>query len=319
MNKLYQIFIKYILLFIFLQCTQCQKSDVVSKNNEIKEIIKRIVVQPSSKTVPQYTTTGYFPTSSSGTNYPTKDPINKPNINGTQTNNNSTTLNNNSTLSNNSTLTTNTTLPNNSTTIDIGDEYQIPMNWTTGYSTHYGPFPSNPQFSEIGYQPNDVGVGCSNGYPGGDPEWLKILANGTYPAPNIVNHEKTVWPVVYTVAVSAAVWNRDDICWQKLSIRNHHHPEYKIEAYVVDFCPIGYCLWKDEYLARNIDLYGEKAWVALGGDISESKMKIDIEWPKGVVPHDAIKLSGSISNKFMKKIRFLTLTPFVFLITYYLY
>ncbi|ORY73295.1 hypothetical protein LY90DRAFT_403049, partial [Neocallimastix californiae] len=155
-----------------------------------------------------------------------------------------------------------------------------------------GPFPSNPHFSEVGYQPNDVGVGCSDGRPGGDPQWKSILSKGVYPSPNIVNHEKTVWPVAYTVAVSAAVWNKEDICWKSIKIRNKNKPNLVIEAYIVDFCPIGYCLWKDNYLARNVDIYGEKAWLALGADVNESNLDIEIEWPKGVIPHDAIKLSN---------------------------
>jgi len=60
-------------------------------------------------------------------------------------------------------------------------EYEKPINWTSGYGTHYGPFPSSPHFSEVGYQPQDVGVGCSDGRPGGDPRWKNILSKGVYP------------------------------------------------------------------------------------------------------------------------------------------
>ena len=35
-----------------------------------------------------------------------------------------------------------------------------------GKSTHYGPWPSFQAFSEPGFLPNDVGVGCSDGRPG---------------------------------------------------------------------------------------------------------------------------------------------------------
>ncbi|OUM64060.1 hypothetical protein PIROE2DRAFT_60927 [Piromyces sp. E2] len=113
---------------------------------------------------------------------------------------------------------------------------------------------------------------------------------GTHYA-NLVNHERTVWPMTYTVAVSLAVWNKEDVCWKKLKIRNRKKPEYIIEAYIVDFCPIGHCQWADKYLARNVDIYGEKAWNALGADINDSKLELEIEWPKGVVPHDAISTS----------------------------
>jgi hypothetical protein len=36
-----------------------------------------------------------------------------------------------------------------------------------GTATHYGPW-DLIHYSEAGYQPLDVGVGCSNGEPGGD-------------------------------------------------------------------------------------------------------------------------------------------------------
>jgi len=62
------------------------------------------------------------------------------------------------------------------------NEFLKNANWTSGFGTHYGPFPSNPHFSEVGYQPNDVGVGCSDGRPGGDPQWNNILSKGVYPA-----------------------------------------------------------------------------------------------------------------------------------------
>ncbi|ORX61038.1 hypothetical protein BCR36DRAFT_273412, partial [Piromyces finnis] len=178
-----------------------------------------------------------------------------------------------------------------------------------------GPFPSLPHFSEIGYQPNDVGVGCSDGRPGGDPKWNEILAKGVYPPPNIVNHEKTVWPVTYTVAVALAVWNKEDVCWKKIKIRNKNKPEYVIEATIVDFCPIGHCLWKDEYLARNVDIYGEKAWNALGADPNESKLQIEIEWPAGVVPHDAISgfsKTDKIITIIAKSLFFAIVTLYIF-------
>jgi len=207
------------------------------------------------------------------------------NVNGNSTdpnsNNSQPSVNGNPFLNN----TTNTDPYLNNTVIV---DYDKNTNWTSGYGTHYGPFPSQPHFSEIGYQPNDVGVGCSDGRPGGDPNWNKILEKGVYPSPNLVNHENTVWPVTYTVAVSLAVWNKEDVCWKTIKIRNKKKPEYVIEAHIVDFCPIGHCQWSDKYLARNVDIYGEKAWFALGADSNDSKLEIEIEWPKGVVPHDAI-------------------------------
>jgi len=184
---------------------------------------------------------------------------------------------------------------NNTMGLDEFD-YEKPINWTSGYGTHYGPFPSSPHFSEVGYQPQDVGVGCSDGRPGGDPRWKNILSKGVYPPPNLVGHQNTVWPVAYTVAVSLAVWNKEDVCWKTLKIRNKNKPEYMIEAYIVDFCPIGYCQWKDKYLSRNVDIYGEKAWFALGADQNISKLEVEIEWPEGVVPHDALTLSAGFSR-----------------------
>jgi len=182
---------------------------------------------------------------------------------------------------------------NNTTVV----HYDKNTNWTLGSGTHYGPFPSEPHFSEPGYQPNDVGIGCSDGRPGGDPKWNAILAKGVYPPPNIINHEQTVWPVTYTVAVAAAVWNKEDICWKKLKIRNKKKPKNVIEAYIVDFCPIGKCLWNKKDLARNVDIYGEKAWTALGGNSGESKLALEIEWPEGVIPHDAIDVGFSKIDK----------------------
>jgi hypothetical protein len=35
--------------------------------------------------------------------------------------------------------------------------------WQAGKATHYGPYPQYPPANEVGYQPLDVGVGCSNG------------------------------------------------------------------------------------------------------------------------------------------------------------
>jgi len=226
-----------------------------------------------TRTIPYTVTTGYFTTTKSS--LPTSIYESNPDdvINGAESASKNSTLNHS---------------VNNSTVTLEGIDIEKPINWTSGFGTHYGPFPSNPHFSEIGYQPNDVGVGCSDGRPGGDPQWNKILSYGVYPSPNIVNHEKTVWPKVYTVAVSAAVWNKEDVCWKTIKIRNKKKPDFSIEAYIVDFCPIGHCLWKEKYLARNVDIYGEKAWLALGADLNDSKLDIEIEWPEGAIPHDPI-------------------------------
>lgn len=247
----------------------------------------------SRTTIPynSYKTNGYFKTKTNSV-IPTSiidDEI--PSENDTFNN----TLNN--TLNVNSTNTFNSTNTNSKNSTIIEEE--IPRNWTRGHGTHYGPFPSDPHFSEIGYQPQDVGVGCSDGRPGGDPEWNKILAQGVYPSPNIVGHERTVWPVKFTVAVSAAVWDKEDICWKTLKIRNKNKPDFEIEAIVVDFCPIGYCNWEDRYLARNADIYGENGWRALGADISDHSVEIEIEWPKGIAPHPALTLpsKGQLSIK----------------------
>ncbi|ORX82116.1 hypothetical protein BCR32DRAFT_203107 [Anaeromyces robustus] len=243
-----------------------------------------------TRTIPYTATTGYFTTTRSSFTTSIYENNSNEAINGADSSSKNSTLNH---------------TYDNSTLEEIGIEK--PINWTSGYGTHYGPFPSNPHFSEVGYQPNDVGVGCSDGRPGGDPQWNKILDQGLNPSPNIANHEKTIWPKAYTVAVSAAVWNKEDVCWKSIKIRNKKKPKFSIEAYIVDFCPIGHCLWKDKYLARNVDIYGEKAWVALGADINDSKLDIEIEWPEGVIPHDAISTSFTRISKTIMSI----FTPFI--------
>ncbi|KAI8923675.1 hypothetical protein BC831DRAFT_470135, partial [Entophlyctis helioformis] len=155
--------------------------------------------------------------------------------------------------------------------------------WVRGKATHYGPFPSYPPFSEIGYQANDVGVGCSNGQPGGDPRWNAILAQGTVPNP-VMN--STVWPVVPTVAVSEAAWgfgNKNRICFQTVRIRNARNTSLELTAHVVDFCPAAGCLWKAEERHRNVDLYGETTFRRLGG--VDGVIEIEVVWPAGLVPY----------------------------------
>jgi hypothetical protein len=69
-----------------------------------------------------------------------------------------------------------------------------------GTATHYGPW-DLIHYSEVGYQPLDVGVGCSNGEPGGDPSWNSILEKGVHVG--LVDHPantKTVWPKEHCVA-----------------------------------------------------------------------------------------------------------------------
>jgi len=275
-------------LALFTQLYSCQEVVNNREVNTVKPIYASRIIYDSSKratkSIPKIATNGYFTT--------TRNSFATSIINN-RINSNLTNSVNSTEFISGAESTTNTTSYTNSTINLDKEEYGKNVNWTSGYGTHYGPFPSNPHFSEVGYQPNDVGVGCSDGRPGGDPQWKSILSKGVYPAPNIVNHENTVWPVAYTVAVSAAVWNKEDVCWKSIKIRNKNKPKNVIEAYIVDFCPIGHCLWKDKYLARNVDIYGEKAWLALGADINESNLDIEIEWPKGVIPHDAIKLSGS--------------------------
>jgi hypothetical protein len=68
--------------------------------------------------------------------------------------------------------------------------------WLEGHATHYGPFPQFPAWSEVGYQPNEVGLGCSTGIVGGDPRWNEIIAKGTLTNPLMPS---TIWPITPTV------------------------------------------------------------------------------------------------------------------------
>ncbi|KAJ3154562.1 hypothetical protein HK101_001610, partial [Irineochytrium annulatum] len=131
-------------------------------------------------------------------------------------------------------------------------------------------------------QVNDVGVGCSNGAPGGDPSWNAILAQGTHPPGNLSVNAGTVWPVAATVAVSQRMYglaNKANVCWQVLPIVNEAMGENAtvVMAHVVDFCPTAGCLWKTEELAFNVDVYGEHTWVALGGDLDVATINISIK------------------------------------------
>jgi hypothetical protein len=152
----------------------------------------------------------------------------------------------------------------------------------SGMATHYGPFPGFPPYSEIGYQPMDVGVGCSNGQPGGDPKWLEVLGNGVRSNPLL---NSTVWPMAPTVAVSAAAWSKKVICWQSLQIRNKNNPSLVISARVVDFCPKEGCHWSPNSRHFNVDIYGQDTWEKLGGGLTDGQLEVEVSWPSGLVPY----------------------------------
>ncbi|KAI9202778.1 uncharacterized protein BJ171DRAFT_600774 [Polychytrium aggregatum] len=156
--------------------------------------------------------------------------------------------------------------------------------WLEGTATHYGPFPQNPLWSEPGYQPGDVGVGCSDGQPGGDPRWNKVLRAGLRANPSLPINQFTIYPVQYTVAVSEKIYgDKARYCFQTIQIRRGGR---RINATIVDFCPIGSCLWPESQLATNVDIYGGAAWEALGGGPLDSSVAVEILWPPntGVLP-----------------------------------
>ncbi|KAJ3027653.1 UNVERIFIED_CONTAM: hypothetical protein HDU68_003411, partial [Siphonaria sp. JEL0065] len=190
-----------------------------------------------------------------------------------------------------STTTTTTSVPQATSTVaPSGSTDLSSYGWYSGYSTHYGPFPQQWGASEIGYLPNDIGVGCSSGVPGGDPHWNAILAaNGVYPSPN---GTQTVWPKIATVAVSQKYWASNysptfkaPICWQQLWIRNKYDHTKHITAYVVDFCPSAGCTWGEMELGYNVDMYGGASWEALGGNPMDSKIEVEIVWPDYLRPN----------------------------------
>ncbi|KAI8802424.1 hypothetical protein BJ742DRAFT_743719 [Cladochytrium replicatum] len=155
-----------------------------------------------------------------------------------------------------------------------------------GRSTYYGPWLASSALSELGYQPNDIGVGCSNGEPGGDPRWNAILAQGTHTPPSFPQNANTVWPKVPTVAVSQAVYAatpeiRKLACWNTVLIRKKGG-SVVLNATIVDFCPTNGCLWPNEERARNLDIYGQHTWEALGGKTNESTMAIEVQWPESL-------------------------------------
>ncbi|KNC99467.1 uncharacterized protein SPPG_05703 [Spizellomyces punctatus DAOM BR117] len=156
-------------------------------------------------------------------------------------------------------------------------------NWRSGHATHYGPYPSVPAQSEFGYLPNDVGVGCSTGEPGGDPRWNDILSKGVYQNPV---YNQTVWPKQATVAVSEAVYastpaDKTRVCFQKVRIKSRVNG-VELEAFIVDFCPAVGCNWSQEERGNNVDLYGEYTWKALGGEDGGGMLAVDIVWPDGL-------------------------------------
>ncbi|OAJ42648.1 hypothetical protein BDEG_26075 [Batrachochytrium dendrobatidis JEL423] len=141
--------------------------------------------------------------------------------------------------------------------------------------------------SENGYQFNDVGVGCSNGEPGGDPRWNSIKDHGLIQNPL---DSKTVWPIVPTVAVSEFSWggsNKDKICYQTLNIRNAHNHSQRLTAYVVDFCPTKGCMWSAKERQFNVDIYGQRTFSRLGGALMDGIIDIEIQWPTGIIANSA--------------------------------
>lgn len=181
--------------------------------------------------------------------------------------------------------------------------------WRSGKATHYGPFPALPNFSENGYQDLDIGVGCSNGVPGGDPRWNYILEQGIYNSTQkrsfanlngsdldslklqvLNNLETTVWPVAFTVAVSERAYggrNKKNACYQTVYIRNSQNHSYIVNASIVDFCPANGCLWKPHELANNVDLYGQALWQALGADLDAGVLEVDVLWPPDLIANSA--------------------------------
>ena len=60
-----------------------------------------------------------------------------------------------------------------------------------------------------------------------------------------------------------------------------------VMAHIVDFCPTNGCLWPSQNLSFNVDVYGEKTWVALGGGLDEGVIDIEILWNEGMTPVDS--------------------------------
>lgn len=182
-------------------------------------------------------------------------------------------------------------LLSNSRPFDITGSFQ------SGIVTRYGPNPLYIHGSEVGYQPNAVGVGCSNG--SNDPNWTKILAKGVYNVSSFLGMDKnTVWPRTPTIAVSQFAWNRNEICWKTVKIRNALNHSLAIEAVVVDFCPTSGCLWNPSDRAWNADIYGVISFQALGGEPNGGSINVEIAWPAGIKPDtsDSSTLSRSLCS-----------------------
>jgi len=163
-----------LVLPLFVQIGSCQLTE--TKKIITTRIIKADSIITSTSTFFKTVTnsrilpTTITPINKNGTTY-INETLSDPISNGNRVDN--------STLGYNNTV----ELNENDNTIDLDEiEYEKAINWTSGYGTHYGPFPSSPHFSEVGYQPQDVGVGCSDGRPGGDPRWKNILSQGVHPS-----------------------------------------------------------------------------------------------------------------------------------------
>ncbi|KAJ3177604.1 hypothetical protein HDU87_004357 [Geranomyces variabilis] len=159
--------------------------------------------------------------------------------------------------------------------------------WTPGKATHYGPYPSAPQYADAGYLANEQGIGCSTGIPGNDPRWNAIVAAGVYPVPPPFT--TTIYPKQATVAVSRAAYpskvTANSMCYRTLQLRSRTNSSLPtISAIAVDFCPYGTCNWPAKELANNVDIYGEYTWKALGGQDGGGTIDLDILWPADVKP-----------------------------------
>ncbi|KAJ3141671.1 hypothetical protein HDU90_006014 [Geranomyces variabilis] len=159
--------------------------------------------------------------------------------------------------------------------------------WTAGKATHYGPYPSAPQFADAGYLPNEQGIGCSTGIPGNDPRWNAIVAAGVYPVPPPFT--TTIYPKQALVAVSKAAYpskvTANSMCYRTLQLRSRTNSSLPtISAIAVDYCPFALCNWPAKELANNVDIYGEYTWKALGGQDGGGTIDLEILWPADVKP-----------------------------------
>lgn len=79
-----------------------------------------------------------------------------------------------------------------------------------------------------------------------------------------------------------------------MQIRNAKNRSRTITAHVVDFCPANGCLWDNQF---NVDVYGQAAWMALGGDLDAGNLEIEVDWPKDIIPNGSasVKLSFGLT------------------------